>query len=289
MTQLWIDCYGSAPCAFSSQNPGWILFLGQKQERRQKSASLLELLRLTKLETHSQWLKHHPIIGTGEHIDTLKYSKKFQIKNFKLKLHVIARERWMWEKKCSMLQSKSEGRIWESWRGKGPSPNLPLCYAGVFLAEHVSTMSAERLTCILCLSPAVAVWISASHSSSLFLQLANSSFTRALLCCRVQLTVPLLKPLRSHRTTVTSLCSLSWKKGKQWIPWGYRGSRPCITGQSYPMERTQNHGLERSWQKSGITFWTVETKASQSHIPQDNESKSPLHPLHVICPGKPSS
>lgn len=46
-----------------------------------------------------------------------------------------------------------------------------------------------------------------------------------------------LKLLRPHRITRTSLWSLSWRKGKQWAPWGQRGSRSCMIEEAYPQGR----------------------------------------------------
>lgn len=180
-----------------------------------------------------------------------------------------------------MLWCKSERSIWESPNGGGkraiakPTPLPCRCVRSRTCIQG----DGWELRCGLCLSPAVAVWISPSPSSSLFLQLANKSSTRAWLCCRVQLTA-LLCSLLDLMGSLTSWCSLSWRKGKQWIPWGDRGFPACITEESYPTGRAQNHSLGRSWQKSGITFWTL-----TFHETMNQDSPTP----HVICPGQTNS
>lgn len=138
--------------------------------------------------------------------------------------------------------------------------------AGVFVAEMCPGWALSGWNVHSAFSRAVALRVLASHSSSLVFADGEQQLHKSIVLPQSTAKHLALKLLRSHGIVLTSSRSLSWRKGNQWTTWGDRGSRPCITEESYPTRSAQDRGLERSW-KSGLIFWSFRTKASQPHIP----------------------
>lgn len=226
------------------------------------------------------------ISGTGEHIDTWKHGKKLQIKKFKLNVHVSTRES-RWERRRTVCLGVRQKEIFESLHVEGgkraiskPTPLLRRCVPS---RARIQDGCWEVELCPLPFSSSCCVDFSQWFELSLFEAREQELYKSLALLLSIADRLA-LQPLGPHGIPLTLWCSLSWRKGKQRIPHRDRHSPSYIKEESYPVGRAQNHGLGRSWQKSGITFWTLKTKASQPHIPQDNASRLPRTPCDLPRP-----
>lgn len=88
--------------------------------------------------------------------------------------------------------------------------------AGVFL-EHVSWMSTQAWKCVpSAFLRAVAARVSASPSSSLVFAAGKQPLDKNITLLQSTASCLALTCLRPPTVILTSLCSLSWRQGKQW-------------------------------------------------------------------------